>query len=106
MNTGSLNRTISISTLTETVASGNVSVTWGTPEDIRAYVKQLDGSRFLDNAELVDKVIYEIRAWDNNYSDKVKVIIDGTEYFPIAPITKNPGKSNLTEIKIIVATKK
>jgi head-tail adaptor len=105
MNTGSLNRTITISALNEAVSAGNVTTTWGTPETIRAYVKQLDGSRFINNAELVDKVLYEIRFWDNGYGNQIKITMDGVDYFPVQPLTKNPGKSNLNEVKAIVTRK-
>lgn len=109
MNTGSLNRIISITTLTETVSSGDVTQVETVLTGVRAKVRQIDGSRFMDSDELKDKVVYELRIWDNAstpYSDNIKITYDSKYLYPIRPITRNPGTSNLNELIIIAATKK
>jgi len=106
METGTLNRIITISTLTEVVASGDVSTTWGTPETVRASVKQIDGTRYLKENELIDKAVYEIQFWDNAYTNNIQIVYDGMTLYPIRPITKNPDGSNLNIVTAIVSTKK
>lgn len=101
-----MNRFITITTFTESVSSGDVSVTWGTPTDVRASVTQVDGSRFLREGELVDKVIYKIVCFDNSYSDNIKIVYDGETLYPVRPIMRNEGSSNLDELIIYASTKK
>jgi len=105
MKTGTLNRNITIYTLTETVTAGRVEESY-TSATVRAKVTQVDGSRFLKDDELTDRAVYKFELWDNSYSDKIKIVYDGLTLFPIRPITRNPGNSNLNEITILAATKK
>lgn len=106
MKTGKLNRWITITTFSEVVASGDVTVTWGDPEDVRASVTQVDGTRFTREGELVDKAFYKIICWDNGYSDNIKIEYDNQTLYPVRPITRNEGSSNLKEIIIYASTKK
>lgn len=107
MRVGQLNRIISISTLTTTMdASGDVTETWGTAVTVRAKVTQVDGTRYLTEGELIDRAVYKIECWDNNYSDNIKITYGALTLYPIRPITRNPGTSMLNEITILAATKK
>jgi hypothetical protein len=105
LKTGELNRIITISSPIELVTAGDVSVTWGTPETIRASAIQVDGSRFMREGELVDKVVYKIECWDNNYPDNIKIELEGMTLYPIRPIERNQGKSNMNELKIYASVK-
>jgi len=106
MRAGELNTVIQIITLTETESDGDITQVEGTPETIRARVTQVDGSRYLKEDELVDRVVYRIECWDNDYSNNIKIIYGDLALYPIRPITRNRGKgSMLPEITILVATK-
>jgi hypothetical protein len=107
METGKSNRWITITTFSDVITSGDVSATWGDPEDVRARVIQVDGSRFMREGELVDKVIYKIdHIFDNGYTDNIKIEFEGQTLYPIRPIIKNPGSSNMNELIIYASTKK
>ena len=105
MNTGKLNRFITIQTLVQTEVSGHVTEAWSLAETVRASVTQFDGSRLLDGDELKDKVVYKIIVWDNSYSDNLKIGYLGLDLFPVKPIEKNPGKSFLNEVIIYASAK-
>jgi hypothetical protein len=105
LKTGDLNRIITITTFSESVTNGDVTVTWGTPETLRASVTQVDGSRFVRDGELVDKSVYKIVCWNNGYTNNIKIEYDGETLYPIRPIVENPGKSNLDEITIYASHK-
>lgn len=101
-----LNDIITISTQTSTTdVNGDVSVTWSTPVTVRADVIQTDGARYLKEEELSDRVVYRMILFDNNYSNNIKIVYNGLTLYPVIPITKNQGKSLLSEIVIIAATK-
>jgi head-tail adaptor len=106
MQTGKLNRWITITTFTEAVANGDVSTTWGDPETVRAEVKQVDGQRFMREGELVDKAFYKIVCWDNEYSDNIKIEYDGMTLYPVRPLTENEDSSFLEMVTIYASTKK
>jgi head-tail adaptor len=106
METGKLNEWITITTFSEVVTSGDVAVTWGDPEAIRASVRMVDGQRFMREGELVDKVIYKIECWDNAYTDNIKIEYEGQTLYPVRPIMRNEGASNLNELIIYASTKK
>lgn len=106
MKTGDLNRVIGISTKSESTTTGDVTETWGTAASVRAKITQIDGTRFMNEAELVDRAVYKIELWDNSYSDNIKITWGSIVMFPIRPITRNPGKSKVNEIVIYAATKK
>jgi hypothetical protein len=108
MNLGELNRIISIQTLsTSTDANGDVTETWGTAATVRAKVTQIDGTRLLNENELIDRAVYKIECWDNSYSDNIKITFGTIVMYPIRPITRNTGSgSKLNEIVIYAATKK
>jgi head-tail adaptor len=107
MNTGQYNRIITISTLTTSESSGDVTETWGTPVSVRASVEQIDGTRYLKEDELIDRAVYRIKCWDNSYSDNIRIVYNTLTLYPIRPITKNTGKgSNLVECVILCAVKK
>jgi hypothetical protein len=108
MSTGQYNRIISIQTLsTSTDASADVVETWGTAAVVRAKVTQVDGTRYLEQGELIDRAVYKIECWDNSYSDNLKITFGTLVLFPIRPITRNAGiGSKLNEIVILAATKK
>lgn len=105
MKTGELNRIVTISSLTEVTVNGDVTATWS-GVDVRAKVTQVDGSRFFKDEELKDVATYKIECFDNSYPDNIKLIYNGVTLFPIRPITRNPGKSNLNELVIYASTKK
>ena len=107
MNTGDLNRTISLSTLTESISSGDVTPTWSTAVTVRAKITMVDGTRYLSQGELIDKTVYKIELWDNNYSDNIKITYGSLVLYPIRPLTRNAGiGSKLNEITILAAVKK
>lgn len=106
MKTGKLNRIISIQTKSESASSGDITESWGTAATVRAEVTQVDGSRYSKDNELIDRAVYKIRCWDNNYDDDIKITYGTIVMYPIAPIVRNPESSFLNEITIIAATKK
>lgn len=105
MKTGDLNRLITISTLSENVIDGDVTSSWSSGETVRAKVTQVDGSRFMREGEIVDKIFFKIECWGNNYSDNIRVAYNGMILYPVRPITQNPGTSFLNEIIMLMATK-
>ena len=105
MNPGSLNRQITIQTLVIDQSSGHDVESWSEAQTIRANVTQTDGSRFVNDDELKDKVVYKIICWDNNYSDNIRIGLGDLNLFPVRPIIKNPGKSNLNEAVIYACAK-
>jgi hypothetical protein len=106
MNTGKYNRIITISTLTTSESSGDVTETWSTPVSTRASVEQIDGTRYLKEDELIDRAVYKVKLWDNSYSDNTRVVYGTLTLYPIRPITRNPGTSFLNECVILMAVKK
>jgi hypothetical protein len=106
MNSGKLNRIITISTKSESDSGGDITETWGTAVTVRASVTQIDGTRFLKEGELVDRALYKIECWDNAYSDNIKIVYGSLTLYPIRPITKNAGGSGLNECVIYAAVKK
>ena len=106
MNTGTLNRIITISTLSISESSGDVTETWSTPVSVRARVTQVDGTRYLKENELIDRALYKIELWNNSYSDNIRIVYGSLTLYPIRPITCNAGESKLNEIVILAATKK
>jgi hypothetical protein len=106
MNTGALNRLITIKTYSETVSSGDVTGAWSAGETVRAKVTQVDGTRFVREDELIDRAVYRIECFDNSYSDNIQITYGTLTLYPVRPITRNPGRSNMNEIVIIAATKK
>jgi hypothetical protein len=106
LNIGELNKTIAITTLTETVSSGDVTQVDSLVEVIRAKVTQLDGSRYVNADELIDRALYKIECWDNNYSNNIKITYGNLVLYPIRPVTRNRSNgSKLNEIIILAATK-
>lgn len=105
MNTGELNRTITIQTLVITQVDGHDTESWSEAEIVRAKVTQIDGSRYLKEDELTDRQVYRIECWDNNYSDNLRIGYGDLNLIPIQPILKNEGRSFLNEVVIIAATK-
>ena len=106
MKTGTLNSTISIYELsTATDASGDITETWTLAGTVRASVKQLDGSRFINVAELVDKVIYKIVTWNNNYGVNLRIIYGDLTLYPMRPPTINTDRSGREVITIYGVTK-
>lgn len=107
MKLGDLNRIISIQTKSESEPGGDVIETWGTAASVRARVTQIDGSRYMESNELIDRAVYKIECWDNSYDDDIKITFGTIVMYPIRPITRNPGGgSKLNEIVILAATKK
>jgi hypothetical protein len=106
MNTGKYDRIISIQTKSESESSGDITETWGAAVSVRARVTQVDGTRYLEQGELIDRAVYKLELWDNSYSDNIKITYGSIVMYPIRPITRNPGTSFLNEIVILAATKK
>lgn len=106
MKTGTLNSTISIYELsTATDASGDITETWTLAGTVRASVKQIDGSRFINVAELVDKVVYKIVTWNDNYAVNLKIVYGDLTLYPMRPPTINPDRSGREVITIYGVTK-
>lgn len=106
MKTGTLNSTISIYELsTATDASGDITETWTLAGTVRASVRQIDGSRFINVAELVDKVIYKIVTWNNNYGVNLRIIYGDLTLYPMRPPTINTDRSGREVITIYGVTK-
>lgn len=106
MRTGELNSAISIYELTTaTDASGDITETWTLAGTIRAKVTQLDGSRFLNIAELVDRVVYKIETWDNSYAANLRVVYGSLTLYPMRPPTVNSDRSGRDIITIYGVTK-
>ena len=101
-----LNDIITISTLTVTTdAHSDATESWSAPVTVRANVTQTDGSRYLNEEEITDRVVYRIECYDNNYSNNIRIGYNGLTLIPMKPITKNQGKSMLNEVLIIASTK-
>ena len=106
MKTGTLNSTISIYELsTATDSSGDITETWTLAGTVRASVKQIDGSRFVNVAELVDKVIYKIVTWNNSYAANLKIVYGDLTLYPMRPPTINTDRSGREVITIYGVTK-
>ncbi len=113
MKTGRLNTSISIYELTSTTDfSGDVSEVWTLAGTVRAEVTQLDGSRFqldgsrfLNVAELVDRVIYKIVTWNNSYGKNLRVVYGSLTLYPMRPPTINTDRSGREVITIYGVTK-
>jgi len=105
MDTGTLNRIITIQTMTITEDNGHAVEAWSLAETVRALVIQIDGSRYLSEDELIDKQVYKIHCWDNGYTDNIRIGYGNLNLIPIRPLLKNPGPGNLNEVTIIAATK-
>jgi hypothetical protein len=106
LKTGKLNSTISIYELsTATDASGDITETWTLTATVRANVTQLDGSRFINVSELVDKVIYKIVTWNNSYGHNLKILYKDLTLYPMRPPTINGDRSGRDVITIYGITK-
>jgi hypothetical protein len=106
LKTGRLNSTISIYELTTTTdSSGDITETWTLSGTVRASVKQVDGSRYLNIAELVDKVIYRIETWNNSYGTNLKIVYGSLTLYPVRPPTINSDRSGREVIQILATTK-
>jgi head-tail adaptor len=105
MKTGSMFQNITIKTLTTTVTGGDSVETWSAGDAVRANVEQVDGTRYLKENELIDRAVYKIELWDNDYSDNIKIEYSGLTLYPVRPLTKNADKSTRVVVKIIAATK-
>jgi hypothetical protein len=99
------NKDITISTRTDSETSGDVSESWSTPVVVRAKVTQIDGSRYLREEELIDRKVFKIECWDNDYDNDIRIGFGDYTLYPIRPITKNPNGSFLNECLIYAATK-
>ena len=106
MKTGELNSAISIYELsTTTDASGDITETWTLNGTVRAKVTQLDGSRFINVAELVDKVVYKIETWNNSYAANLRIVYGSLALYPMRPPTINSDRSGREVITIYAVTK-
>jgi head-tail adaptor len=104
LRTGELNRVISIQVITETIASGDVTQVLSAAVSVRARVRQIDGTRFMTQEELLHKNVYEIVTWDNDYSTNLKITFGSLTLYPIR-VTVNPDRSSRDIITIIATTK-
>jgi hypothetical protein len=96
---------IVIKTLTTTTSGGDVIESWSAGNSVRACVTQIDGTRYLNVEELVDRAVYKIECWDNDYSNNIKIEYGGLTLYPIRPLTKNSDRSTRVVVTIIAATK-
>jgi len=107
MRTGILNRQITIQHLTTTTdASADATETWNTDAVVRASVEQMDGSRFMNVDELVDKAVYKIRLWDNSYGVNIRIVYGLLTLYPFKPPTVNPDRSGRDIMTIYATTKR
>lgn len=106
MKTGRLDSTISIYELTTTTdSSGDITETWTLSGTVRASVTQVDGSRYLNIAELVDKVLYKIETWNNSYGTNLRIVYGDLTLYPVRPPTINSDRSGRDVIQILATTK-
>jgi len=106
MRTGKLFYSIVIKTLTSSLDSHqDASEVWDAGVSARASVTQIDGTRYLNEQELIDKEVYEIELWDNGWSSNIKIEYNGKTLYPIRPPARNADKSGRAVFKIIAATK-
>ena len=105
MKTGKLFEIIKIHTLTSTENGGDVTEVWDEGTECRAKVTQIDGSRYLMASELVDKEIFEIELWDNDWSSNIAITYLGKTLYPIRPVMRNADASKRNIVKILAAIK-
>jgi head-tail adaptor len=105
MRTGKLFDIIVIKTMTTTTTSGDRVETWDSGVTARASVKQIDGTRYLAGQELIDRRVYEILLWGNNWGNNIKIEYEGLTLWPIRPVQENDDRSMRDVVKIIAATK-
>ena len=105
MKTGRLFDHITISTLTTSESGGDVTESWSTGTTVRASVKQIDGTRYLSQEELVDREVYEIETWDKALGSNIRITYGSLMLYPIRPPVVNADHSSRGVVKIIAATK-
>jgi len=98
--------TIVIKKLTTTVdANEDITESYDSGTTVKAIVKHLDGTRYLKAEELIDRSIYSVECFDNNFPNSIKIEYGGLTLYPIRPWTKNQDRSMMIIAKIIMATK-
>ena len=105
MNTGKLNKVITIHTLTSSEQDRDVTEVWDEGVEVRASVTQIDGSRYITGNELVDKEFYEIVLWDKDWGSNINIGYNGKTLYPIRPVMRLSDKSGRSVVKILAATK-
>lgn len=105
MRTGKLNTTITIEQLISSVdSSGDTHEAWTPVITLRAKVEPVDGVRFLNVGELVDKVIYRVEAW-GDYGYNVRILYDDMTLYPLRPPTVTRDRSQRKKYVVFVTTK-
>ncbi len=105
MRTGRLTGRITIKYKSESEDSGDITETWNDGGTVRASVRQIDGTRYLKEEELVDREVYEIITWDKGLGSNLQITYGSKTLYPIRPPMVNADKSSRGVLKIIAATK-
>lgn len=77
--------------------------TFGTPITMRASVKQIDGTRYLQEGELRDRAVYKIITWANELGHNFKITYNSLTLLPIRPVTENQDKESARGMITIIA---
>lgn len=104
MNTG-FNSTITIKEITETTISGDVTTTLSSGETVKCHIRQIDGRRYMSLEELIDLETYEIKCFDNSYTNNIVITYGSLTLKPIR-IFRESGRSCTNELKIIAVVKR
>jgi hypothetical protein len=96
---------VRIFTKTETEDEADVTEIWDEGVEARAEVKQIDGTRYLTNDELVDREVFEIKLWDNDWGSNISISFMGKTLYPIRPPMRNPDRTMRGKVIIVAATK-
>lgn len=104
MNTG-FNSTITIKEITETTSSGDVTTTLSSGETVKCHIRQIDGRRYMSLEELIDLETYEIKCFDNSYTNNIVITYGSLTLKPIR-IFRESGRSCTNELKIIAVVKR
>jgi hypothetical protein len=104
MNTG-FNSTITIKEITETTSSGDVTTSLSSGETVKCHIRQIDGRRYMSLEELIDLETYEIKCFDNSYTNNIVITYGSLTLKPIR-IFRESGRSCTNELKIIAVVKR
>jgi hypothetical protein len=104
MNTG-FNSTITIKEITEATSSGDITPSLSSGDTVKCHIKQIDGRRYVSLEELVDLETYEIKCFDNSYTNNIVITYGSLTLRPIR-IFRESGRSCTNELKIIAVVKR
>lgn len=104
MNTG-FNSTITIKEITESTTSGDVTPSLSSGDTVKCHIRQIDGRRYMRLEELIDLETYEIKCFDNSYTNNIVITYGSLTLRPIR-IFRDCGWSRANELKIIAVVKR